>query len=219
VVLIPKYKSSSSFKKHSHFKKLKSTKNTYSNKSDGVKTDIQDNHNRDFVYHATGIRELKSILESKKLIPKKNKKYVSFSLFRESDIDQFGDVEIVINYDLLWSQMKRNNKKIKEIDYYDIANDDEDESIIHHITGFEGEEDYYAQGEDENMGMDWDVYVETFEDENEVITEKVDIKQGLIVQVILPKMGTNVIPEVKTIYEKVIGYLNEYNIKWSYREE
>jgi hypothetical protein len=158
-----------------------------------------DDESLEMAYRMTDIHWLNSFLINNIIFPDKEKgNFISFSYDDYSDIDQFGDIEIVFNIELLGD--------IIDVDYPNIEDDPE---LCKYVTGYYSEEDY-KEGNAYDEEFSWDLFIQTFENEREfVIKDKLEYKEGIILKIIFSKRyikNPKVLQTIKLLKEKKIPY-------------
>jgi len=129
-----------------------------------------------------------------------NGRFISFSLTEDSGgQDNFGDTRIVFDRDLL------DDQGLEEI-FYEADYFDTHPEISQYVCGYENEQDFY-DGQDydneeeaaEQLEMDWNNNVESYEHEQELVMKKLTYKDGIISNVIF---STEPNEELKQLLDK-----------------
>jgi len=155
------------------------------------------NSDKQIIYRNTAFKWLLDFLKKGEVIPYMGKKrFISLSFKEDSGgSDDFGDTRVVFDAKMLF---KQGAIEIEYDDYFFEENPD----ICAYITGFKSEDEYYRESgyegkkgyeenaQDDSNVLSWNVIIEDYENEAEVVIKKIKYLPGLIKHVIVPK-GTS----------------------------
>lgn len=138
-------------------------------------------------------------------IQSRGKEFVSMCLDENSGgQDDYGDVRIQFSLEEILNQGGII------CDYEDLDFWESYPEITKHVTGYESEREYYeslgfdnAQECYESNELTWDMFINSYKDEEEIVIKKIILKPGLILSV----------SSKKPLSSKTVNLLNKNNIK------
>lgn len=151
-----------------------------------------------YVYRSTSQKWLSQFIDQHGFIDHKHK-FISFSFDPNSGgQDNFGGREVVIefNRDIILRQAEEQGYgKV----YYDEDWMEEHSDVCMHITGYKSKKDYYQDNEvldDEEAYnktdmLTWEMMLDDFSNEEEIVLKKLQDEEGLINQVIFHEPANN----------------------------